>query len=264
MPQKIYTTALAKGQGAIPETLTLLQVWEPGMTAAELAAQALAKGALAKATARRVNDLVAEVFRPRYLVDDGPVATGLKCLLAQGFPPRRMAQLFFIHSARANVMFHDFVRQVYWPHYAAGVRHLQKQDSLQFIESAHNNGLIPRPWSASMRDRVAGYLLGVLQDFELLGPIHKGVREFLPFNIYPLTTIYLSHELHFSGQSDTSLMHHRDWGLFGLGPRDVVQELERASYGGHFIVQYSGEILRIAWKYKTMEECLYGIAAGEL
>jgi hypothetical protein len=264
MSQKIYTTALAKGQGAIPETLALLQVWKPGMTAAELAGQALATGTLARATAHRVNDIVARVFRPRYLADGGHTASGLRYLVSQGFPPRRMVQLLFIHSARANVMLHDFVRQVYWPHYAAGMRHLRKQDSSQFIESAHNNGLIPKPWSASMRDRVARYLLGVLQDFELLGPLHDGVREFLPFSIYPLTTLYLAHELRFSGLSDTTLLHHRDWGLFGLEPRDVVQELGRASSGGHFIVQYSGEILRIAWKYKTMEECLDGIAAGEL
>lgn len=33
---KKYTTALAKGQGIIDETLALLGIWEPGMTSRQL------------------------------------------------------------------------------------------------------------------------------------------------------------------------------------------------------------------------------------
>lgn len=264
MVEPTYTTGLAKGQGLIPETLAILNVWQPDMSTSELVSEVLSKGVLSKATALRTKDLVNRAFAGRYLVDEGLPALCLKRLLSNAVPLSQASQIFLIYTARANLILHDFIRDVYWQKYASGATHMKREDALEFLESAVNQGCIAARWSPAMNVKVARYILGCLEDFQLLAKIRRGEREILPFMISPLTSLYLSHELHFSGQSDTSLMHHRDWGLFGLEPRDVVQELERASYGGHFIVQYSGEILRIAWKYKTMEECLNGIAAGEL
>lgn len=264
MTERVYTTALAKGQGLIPETLSLLEIWEPGMGSSQLVSSALERGILAKATAHRVRGIITEGFSPRYLVDAKTPAFNLKYLLSRGVSMKSLSQLFLVYTARANLILHDFVREVYWEKYAAGATHLSKDDALHFIESGVNRGLVPKPWSLGMRNRVAGYLLGCLEDFALLSSHRKGHREILPFNIAPLTTLYFSHELHFSGLSDKAMLEHPDWGLFGLEVRDVLRELERVSYGGHFVVQYSGEILRIAWKYKTMEECLDGITASEL
>jgi hypothetical protein len=264
MTARKYTTALSKGQGLIPETVSLLQIWEPGMTSLQLVSSALDTGALSKATAHRVRGIITEGFASRYLVDSPAPALYLKSLLAGGVSIKNLSQLFFVYTARANLILHDFVREVYWAKYSAGGTQLDKEDALHFIESGNNRGFIPRPWSTGMRDRVAGYLLGCLHDFALLSSARRGRREIVPFNIASLTTLYFSHELHFRGLSDSAVLEHSDWGLFGLDYRDVVRELERVSYGGHFVVQYSGEILRIAWKYKTMEECLDAIAASEL
>ncbi len=264
MTGRRYTSALSKGQGLIQETVSLLQIWEPGVTSSQLVSSALDCGTLAKATANRVRGIIAEGFGPRYLVGSPAPALQLRFLLAKGVPIKALSQLFFVYTARANLILHDFVREVYWVKYSAGETHLGKEDALHFIESGINRGLIPKPWSTSMMDRVAGYLLGCLQAFSLLTSARKGRREILPFNIASLTTLYFAHELHFRGLSDSAVLEHADWGLFGLESRDVVRELERVSYGGHFVVQYSGEILRIAWKYKSMEECLDAIAASEL
>jgi hypothetical protein len=264
MTERKYTTALSKGQGLIPETLSLLQIWKPGMTSSQLVSSALDTGILAKATAHRVRGVITEGFGPRYLVDSPAPALHLRYLLARGVPIKGLLQLFFVYAARANLILHDFVREVYWVKYSAGGTHIDKEDALHFIESGINRGFIPKPWSTGMRDRVAGYLLGCLDDFGLLSSARKGRREIVPFNIASLTTLYFAHELHFRGLSDSAVLEHSDWGLFGLEIRDVVRELERVSYGGHFVIQYSGEILRIAWKYRSMEECLDGIAASEL
>jgi hypothetical protein len=59
--------------------------------------------------------------------------------------------------------------------------------------------------------------------------------------------------------NDNSILEHPDWSLFGLDRTAVVRELRRAAEG-HYIVQYSGELLRLSWKHRTMEECLDGIA----
>lgn len=264
MAEKIYTTGLSKGQGMIPETLAILGVWQPHMTTPELVAEVLKQGVLSKATALRVKDLVSRSFAGRYLADDGRPAQYLKHLLARSVPVSQLSQVLLIYTARANQILHDFVREVYWQKYAIGATHLKREDALHFLESAVNKGCIAHPWSSTMNIKVGRYLLGCLEDFHLVAPIRKGEREILPFMVTPLTACFLSHELHFRVLGDTAILDHPDWGLFGLERRDVVRELERVSYGGHFVVQYSGEILRVAWKYKTMEECLDGIAASEL
>ena len=57
-----YTTNLSKAQGMVPETFELLEIWEPGMSAAALKAQVRLQGALGKDTQVRVDDLVGRGF----------------------------------------------------------------------------------------------------------------------------------------------------------------------------------------------------------
>lgn len=264
MTERTYTTGLSKGQGLIPETLALIDIWQPHMITSELVSEVLRKSILSKATALRTKDLVNRAFAGRYLVDGGRPALFLKRLISHSVPLNQLSQLFLIYTARANLILHDFIREVYWLKYASGTTHLKREDALDFLESAVNKGNIPQRWSPAVNIKVARYILGCLEDFQLVTPIHRGERELLPFMISPLTTLYLSHELHFQGLSDSAILECPDWELFGLERHDVVRELERVSFVGHFIVQYSGEILRIAWKYKNMEECLDGIASSEL
>lgn len=77
-----YTCQLGAGLGLIPETLDLLRIWEPGISAAKLADRAVSEGILARATARRVRNIVAEMFAPRFMVNGGEPAAHLKRLVA--------------------------------------------------------------------------------------------------------------------------------------------------------------------------------------
>jgi hypothetical protein len=255
-----YTVALAKGQGMASETILLLKTWKEGMNAVELKNHVIANGLLPKATNYRTSDLVSRVFAPRYLSNGAIAAKNLKQLLALNFPADRLLQLFLIYTARANVVLRDFITNVYWPHYNAGSRVLQRQDALDFMKSARAGGYMPKNWSDAMKTKMTRYLLSALTDFKLTRDLPQGRRELVPYNIQPTTTIYLAHEAHFSGLSDNAVLDHRDWKLFGLDRQAVWEELRKIAGEGHFIVQFSGELLRISWKYKTMEECLDGIA----
>jgi hypothetical protein len=264
MTERKYTTGLSKGQGMIPETLALIEIWRPQMSSSELISEVLGRGILSRATALRTKDLVNRSFAGRYLVEEGRPALYLKRLISRSVPLNHLSQIFLIYTARANLILHDFICEVYWHKYASGTTHLVREDALNFLESAVNKGMITPRWSPTMNVKVARYILGCLEDFQLVSSIHRGEREILPFVVAPSTALYLSHELHFRGLSDSAIPEHPDWALFGLENHDVVRELERVSFAGHFIVQYSGEMLRIAWKYKSMEECLDGIASSEL
>ena len=255
-----YTVALAKGQGMTSETILLLKAWQEGMSAVELKRHVIANGLLPKATNYRTSDLVSRVFAPRYLSNGATAAKNLKYLLALSTPADRLLQLFLIYSVRANLILRDFITNVYWPHYNAGSRVLQRQDALDFMKSARAGGKMPKNWSDAMKTRMTRYLLSALTDFKLTRDLPQGRREIVPYNIHPITALYLAHEAHFSGLGDHAVLDHADWKLFGLDRQGVLEELRKVAAEGHFIVQFSGELLRISWKNKTMEECLDGIA----
>ena len=259
-----YTTVLAKGQGMVQETVTLLKAWEPGMSVVELKKRVLEQGLLGRATALRVNDIVGRVFAVRYLCDGGKPAIRLKSLLEEGVPPAKLLQVLFLYTARVNPVLHDFVSDMYWKKYAAGSQVITRQDAMDFLHAAQESGRTERGWSESMMLRMARYLTGALTDFQLAGEDHNGRRDLVPFSITPLTALYLAHEIHFTGYSDDSVIDHADWRLFGLHKPDVVQELRRLASKGHFIVQYAGDLLRVSWNFTNMEEALRGIARTEL
>ncbi len=262
MAGKRYTAQLAIGQGMIDETIALLNVWKPGMGNPKLAEKAIKEGVLARATAHRVKDIVTEVFANRYLVNSDCAAKNLQYLLSSSFPRDVMNQLFLIYTARANQILHDFITEVYWAKYSAGASEMTSQDALQFIKTAINNGYTTTRWSESTIKRVSSYLLGTLEDFHLVIGGKRSIKSISPFKISETATIYLAHDIHFSDYSDNGLIEHQDWKLFGLEGIDIVHELQRVS-NGYFIPQYSGELMRISWNYKSMEEVLNAIAKTE-
>lgn len=262
MAQKKYTTALSKAQGMFEETLALFAVWTPGMASTELASIAVEGGILSKATAKRARDMIAEQFAPRYLVDDARPAKQINILLDAGISLAKLKKIFLIHTARANAVLYDYILEVYWQKYQAGRNTISKDDAFQFLENAINTGHLLTRWSDTMMGRVASYLGGCLADFGLVEEGRKSTRRILQYKIDRLTLLYLVHDIHFSGYNNSGIIDHPDWKLFGLEGIDVVRELQRVS-NNHFILQYSGELIRFSWNYNSMEEALRGIAAEE-
>jgi hypothetical protein len=255
-----YTTNLAKAQGMVPETLELLELWEPGMSVGELKTRVRAMGALGKATQVRVDDLVGRGFAQRYLINDGKPAMWLRQLLLTRASRGLLRQLTLIYTARANLILHDFIREVFWLKYSSRAGEVTKQDARDFIEKAVSRGALEKRWSDSMVERVTRYLLGTLVDFELIASNQFGQRQIRPIYILPETVVFLAYELHFAGSEDDAVVRHRDWGLFGLMLADVIALLEKAATQGQLFVQHSGALLRVEWKYQTMEEMLDALA----
>ncbi len=256
----LYNVHLAKGQGMIPETIMLLNLWQPGVLAPELRNKVVADGLLPKATAYRTSDIVTRVFAPRFLCGGDSPAKWLKKLVSIGWQTDRLSQLFLIYTARANLILRDFICDVYWPHYRAGAHLIHRQEGANFLRSASAAGKFRNQWSEAMQAKVVRYLFASLSDFRLTRDLPKHQREILQFTPLPTTMAYLTYELHFSGVSDTSLLDHPDWALFGLDRFAVLQELRKIS--AHLIVQSAGELVRISWPYKSMEDCINGIALG--
>lgn len=254
-----YTTQLQAGLGMIPETLDMLRLWEPGMIPARLADKVIQEGLFSRSTARRARNLAVEMFAPRYLGSQGDAAKNLKFLQEHRFAHESMVQLCFLYTARAQRILADFVVEVYWPKYSGGAAVVTRNDAESFVMRALDAGKMTARWSESTIRRVSGYLLGCCADFGLVVDAGRSERAIQRFSIRPEVALYIAHDLHFSGVSDTALTQHRDWLLFGFAPGEVTDHLKSLSYDGHFLVQSSGELVQISWKHRNMMELLHAL-----
>lgn len=259
MSDPVYTTKLQAGLGLIPETKMLLHLWEPGMDTRALLDRARASGDFPTMTARRLRNIVSEGFAPRYLVEDGKPASELKAVNGKLTDTDRK-QLYALFTCRANSVLADFIRDIYWPQYAAGATSLSKKDALTFIEDAVAHGKTTTRWSDSTKTRVSSYLLGACADFGFLGPIASGGRKIETFRPTSVVTSFLAHDLHFRGLSDSAVLGHKDWLLFGLGPDDALAELKQIALRGEVIVQSAAGLVQISWKHKSMKELAHAVA----
>ena len=255
-PPVPYTTNLSKAQGLVPETMELLTIWQPGMSAAELKNLVKQTGALGRATDTRITDVVSRGFAQRYLIDGGRPAAWLKRLVESGVSRSALHQIIFVYTARHNPVFHDYVTGVFWRKALSGTGEVTKEDTRDFLERAAACGRIVPRWADSMMERVTRYLLGTLEDFKMIGENRHGHRQAKPPVILSETLLYLAHDLHFHGVEDRHISGHPDWKLFGLMPADVIALLERQAAKGHLQVQNAGQLLRIEWKHPDMEHVI--------
>ncbi len=196
--------------------------------------------------------IVVECFAPRYLVSGGSPAAHLK-QLAKSLPNAELTQLMLLFTSRANPIFGDFVREVYWPRYAGGHSQMMIDDARAFVERGIDDGKTSKRWSESTIRRVSSYLMGCCADYGLLEHGIRTNRQIVSFRISSAVAAYLAYDLHFKGIGDNALLTEIDWQLFGLSREDVMEEIKRISLRGLVIVQAAGEVIRISWKHQNME-----------
>ncbi len=254
-----YTTKLGAGLGLLDETKLLLDIWNPSLNASSLFYSALSSGQFPHVSARRLRNIITECFAPRYLVENAQPAKILKAY-QKFFSSVELTQLLCLYTCRANLILADFIYQVYWDRYSSGYDALNNEDAKDFVIRAVQDGKTVKPWSESMIKRVSSYLTGCCADFGLLEKTRKKERRILPFRIELKISAILAHDLHFSGLGDNAIIEHQDWAIFGLDPQDVRDELKRLSLNNYIMIQSAGDVTRLEWRFKSMEECLDVIA----
>jgi hypothetical protein len=254
-----YTTQLSAGLGLIEETKILLNIWDETMGVSALFQAALNSGIFPNISARRLRNMIAECFAPRYLVDDAKPAKILK-EHHNSFSSVEFTQLLLLYTCRANSILADFIRQIYWSKYINSYEILTNQDAKDFVVRAVEDGKTVKPWSEGTINKVSSYLTGCCTDFGLLEKIRKPEKRIIPFHLEPKVAALLIHDLHFSGIGDNAAIIHEDWGIFGLEPEDVRTELKSLSLKNYLMIQSAGDVTRIEWNFKNMEEFINVIA----
>ncbi len=242
----LYNSNLAKGTGLINETLTLFEFYESGESKQEFLLRCTSQNVLNKSTEHRTKDIINLVFFDRYWKGSKNVIPDLKTLRENGLSLEALKSLFFIYTARANHVLYDFTLEI---REIAQSKKISKEIAMGFLLKSFSDGKAPA-WSDSIITRVSSYLISCLKEFDVIDKEGYIKRTFPDSKVCN----YLLHELHFKGYSDEKVVHDNSWKLIGLDFNELIKEIERISFKGTIIFQYSGEILKIGWSYKTMEE----------
>lgn len=250
-PQTRYTTQLQAGLGLIEETKLLLSIYNTGMTAAQLYDTALESGVFPMVSARRLRNVIAECFSPRYLKSDS--AKYLKPI-SQTIAASTFAQFLLVFTAMANQILFDFIIEVYWNRYSSGRDTISSDDAKVFVNNAVHEGKAQKIWSESTIKRVSSYLIGCCADYGLLSSNRSSVRQIQSIRLHEHTLLFFSYWLHFQGIGDNTIINHDIWKLFGFEPNDVREELKRIAKRDWLIIQSAGDVSRISWVFNSLEE----------
>ena len=248
-----YTTQLGAGLGLADETKLLLSLYEKDLSANQLYEKALGSGLFPMVSARRLRNIVVECFAPRYIKTGS--AEYLKRLAAH-LSSSAINQLFLLYTATANEILQDFIQEIYWDRYSGGRDSISTEDAKDFVGHAVREGKTQKPWSDSTIKHVSSYLIGCCADYGLLSAGRGSKRAIQPVRIQESTVLYLAYKLHFDGLGDNAVINHKAWALFGLDGSDVREELKRLAKNGWLIVQSAGDVTRIGWQFKSMQEVI--------
>lgn len=256
-----YATRLSAGLGLVDETKALLSIYEDGMDSNTLIEKALSSGIFPNIAARRLRNIVAECFSPRYLKTS--VATLLKPL-SISLNSSAFVQFLLLHTAMSNRLLLDFIVEIYWSKYISGQDVVSSEDAHRFVENAVREGKTQMPWSEITIKRQSSYLLGCCADYGLLSAARSSNRTIQPMRLQQSTALYLAHLLHFSGLGDNAVIYHDSWKLFGLEPHDVREEFKKLAKHNWMIVQSAADVTRISWQFKNMDEVVNVITETRL
>ena len=247
----------------LDETRELLLLWKPGDSIGTLYNRALSSGRFPSLSARRLRNIIAECFAPRFLSGTYNSAELLRPIM-KVLAANEFRQLCLIYTARANQIIADFIREVFWQSYAAGRTSITNDQARDSVTEANRNGRTGAPWSEITMRRVASYLTGTLADFGFLEHGNRGVRTLSIVRLEERVAGLLAHDLHFCGSTDSQIVAAQEWSLFGLEQHDVIDTLRRISFHGWFVFQAAAASVRLGWKYRTVEELADAICDGKL
>lgn len=254
MPEgKRYTIAICKGAALLEETRTLLSHWQLSEPAEAFARRVEEEGLLGKATAYRVRDIVRRVFVPRYLRPDDQPARVLKWAIECNLQPAVFKELVLLFSSRNDPLLQDFVVREFWPSVRRGRFFWDITNVLIFFSEALSDGKIARPWSDQVSRKVARGLLGFLREVGFVRELRKGKRELIDYRISDEMILILARILKEEGSSDSGIVDHPDWKVFGMERKSVLARLHFLGEDMGLLVQQAGSVVSFNWKVGSIE-----------
>lgn len=250
-----YNSDLLKGTGLIQETLSLLDVYKPGISKKDFTEEVIHSNALIKNHDNRMKDIIEHVFYRRFVNYGEDSVLALKYLRDKHLGLEVLRQLLLVYTCRRNLILFDFISNVYQKLIQKGAVELPQNAAREFIDENIKNGNIEKAWADSTKRKVAEHMNACMIDFKLT----DRQKRLLPLFLSDTVANYLTHELHFKGYSDEAIATAEEWTLFGYDRYDTIKHLERLAIQGHFIFQNSGDLIKITWHYQNMKDLIDAI-----
>lgn len=248
MRNTTHTTQLSQGTGLINETLSLLSIYQKGMSIKELTDYVRDHDTLSCQTDRRLKHITHDVFYMRFMKNDPSVPIWLNRIRNNGLPLKQFSQILMIYCAREHAVLFDAIVHVLNRLKSEKRPIIEITDLTDFVLDIIKNG--QAKWSEIMQRKNAGYIRSTLVDFDFID--RRGA--ILPYELYDMTILYLLYEQHFAGLSDMAIWDLEEWKLFNLDRRQVLDRVMGLSLKGAYMAQTSGDLLTISWNYQSMEE----------
>jgi hypothetical protein len=244
----VYTSRIIKASALIPDAKVLLSEWNLDRSVAENLDRARRENVFAKASRRRVRDILV-IFRQRYF-DDPDVGAALVTLVQQGAPPQWLDPLLYFFAAQNDRTLRDMVVDVLYARSAAGRKELPIDVVVHTIRDWVAAGKTTTAWSDGTIRRVAQGVMATLRDFGVLeGDVLKQLSPvYLPTPAFAL----IAHWLLRREGAGRLVLYSEAWRLFFLG----VQGVERffiEAHQQHLLAYYAaGSVVRLEFPAETL------------
>ena len=246
-----YNTRLLKAGALIDEMRTLVRLWDEKKNStplSELASQNL----LGKASRSRELDILKRAFIPRFIKGRPPQAWKIaRALEDQKAPLEILRPIYYWITVRNEPLLYDFVCERL--EIISRMVFVDVTEVINWIKDKLEEQRLE--WSEAAIKGVAGKVLAILRDFDILqGKAKKRIASFyLPVEAFAYLAFCLSKE----GFSGARLQEHPDWKLFLLNPSVTEQMFLKADKQKLLKYLAAGRILRIEFPAKTYEEMAY-------
>lgn len=252
-----YTARAIKATGRMDEVKALLRAWVPGESTSALRRRVRDMALLGKSTAMRSDDVVAHAFNQRLLSGSRPGAPWLQQLLSKRPADQWFTDLCLLYAARSDVVLRESITIYAADRRATGRLYVDTRSLIQFFEEQEARGRMGHPWSRGVKESVAQHILRQMTEFGLAGPPRRGgVRELLSFEPTDVAVGWLGYDLHFLGMSDSRLVSHHDWQVWGLDAERIRERMAHLAGPEMWEFQAAGAVVQVTWRCTTMEEAV--------
>jgi hypothetical protein len=206
---------------------------------------------LGKATRARAKDTINHAFVPRFLKGNPPDAWKIvRPLEDKNFPIEILKPVYYWITARSERILYDFAIEELWMRIGYADPAISTKEVVAWVRSklVKYNQL----WSHAVTQKVAQGILAALRDFGILeGRARKKIAPtYLPIESFGYLAFILN-SLEFTG---SQLVNHPDWRFFLLPLRAVESLFLEAHQRRYLSYAAAGNVIRVDFAAKTMEE----------
>jgi len=209
----------------IEEAAHLVGAISSGLSLDEVRRQAL-EGILLRQRSRLTRQTIWRRLHYRLFAHGtGWVLKDLEEACGLGSHSAEFASMVYLHYALRDRLTFDFMTEIVWQHWVAGIQTVSRDDLLSYLDQAAETQDQISKWTESSRRKLAASILTALRDFGVLKGTQKKtiIRPQLPAS----TAEHILRLLTVEGLRGSEVLSSPTWRLFLLMPDDVAHVLSQ-------------------------------------